>query len=159
MASSIFGGSKTISSPNVKVVINNRVAGFVTNATWSIDYSTKPIYEIDRIVPREIMPGAYMVKFNLTGVRILKTTFEDMRIVANPGLNYLLPYISLSIMDRVTNDPLLNIRSAMIDSLQNTVSSKGIMTFNMSGTGFTALNASDLVDPVYSGSPPTMIQR
>lgn len=159
MASSIFGGSKTIASPNVKVIINNRVAGFVTNAAWSIDYSTKPIYEIDRIVPREIAPGDYMVKFNLTGVRILKTAFEDMKIVANPGLNYLLPYISLSIIDRITNDPLLNIRSAMVDSLQNTVSAKGIMTFNMNGMGFTALNASDLVDPVYSGSPPTIIQK
>lgn len=159
MPGSVFGGAKTIVAAGVRVILNNRVCGLVTNATWSTDFNVKPIYEVDRIVPREYAPGSYMVKFNLTGMRILKTYFEDMRVLANPGLNYILPYFSLAIIDRVTEDPLLNIRAAMVDSLQNAVSAKGMMTFNLTGMGFTALNASELIDPTYSGSPPTMVQR
>ena len=156
---SVFGGPKSVISSNVKVILNNRISGYVNNATWNIDYGVRSINEIDRIVPREFAPGAYTVKFVLSGIRIIKEYFEDLRLIANLGLNYVLPYISLAILDRITNEPILNIRSAMIESIQNVVSNKSLVTFNMSGLGFTALNGSNLVDPNYSGSPPIMIQR
>jgi len=159
MPDSIFGGSKSVVSANVKVILNNRISGFVNNASWNIDYGIRPIYEIDRVTPREFAPGTYSVKFSLSGLRIIKEYFEDLRLIANPGLNYVLPYISVAILDRITNEPLLNIRSAMIDSMQQSISSKGIMSFNLNGMGFTALNGSNLVDSRYSGSPPTMVQR
>ena len=82
-----------------------------------------------------------------------------MRIIANPGLNYSLPYISIVIIDRITNEPLLNIRAAMIESLQQNISSKGLMTFNLNGVGFVGLNGSNVIDPNYTGTPPTILQK
>jgi len=156
---SVFGGAKSVVSANVKVIINNRIYGLVNNASWTIDYGVRPIYEIDRITPREFAPGSYSIKFSLGGVKIIKEYFEDLRIIANPGLNYSLPYISIVIIDRITNEPLLNIRAAMIESLQQNISSKGLMTFNLNGVGFVGLNGSNVIDPNYTGTPPTILQK
>lgn len=154
---SVFGGSKTQITSNLKTIINNRIAGYINNASWTIDYGVRAIYEVDRIVPRELSPGSYSIKFSLSGVKIIKQYFEDLQIIANPGLNYSLPYVSLAIMDRITNEPILNIPAAMIESIQHVAAAKGIVTFNLNGFGFSGLNGSNLIDSNYNGSSNTII--
>ena len=156
---SVFGGPKSVTAANLKIILNNSVCGFVNNAVWTIDFGVRAIYEIDRIVPRELAPGSYSVKFSFTGIKIIKQYFEDLRLIANPGLNYVLPYISIAVLDRITNEPVLNIQSAMIESVQYNSASKGILNFNFSGIGFTALNGSNLIDVNYSGSPISLVRK
>lgn len=139
-------GTAVFSAARAIVVINSETFGVVTSCNWSINYGVKEIREIDRVVARELAPSTYSVKFSLQGVKVMASNFDESGIVAAPGFNYLMPYISLAIVDRLTNLPLVNIEAGTVEELSYETSAKGIMTFNMSGMGFLAANDQSQLD-------------
>ena len=148
--------SKTVTGSNVRIIINNKIVGVCTSASWSIDFSVRPIYGIDNIIPQEIAPGSYKCSFDFAGVRILQKSLEDSGIISYPGVNAFAPYISICIQERLSNQPLLNITAAMVDSTKTSISAKGIATFDLSGIGFVALSNSNNVVNDYQGLPQQM---
>lgn len=143
----------TVVAANVKVILNNKVIGICTSASWDIEFNAKPIYGIDQLTPQEIMPGTYQTSFSLGGLRILQKSLEDSGIISYPGVNSFAPYISIAIIERLSGQTILNIVAAMVSSVKNSVSSKGLMTFDISGTGFVSLSNSNNGMPGYSGLP------
>lgn len=141
----------TFTSYRAVVVFNSQTIGTIQQADWSIDYGVKPIFEIDRVVAREISPTTYSVNFNFSGVKVMADDFDESGLVAMPGSNYMLPYISLCLFDRLTNIPLLNIRAASIQSLKYSISTKNFMTFDISGIGI--LTEGSGTDPDASNPP------
>lgn len=139
-------GTATFNASRALVIINGATFGTVQSADWTISYGVKPTYEIDRVVPREISPTIYSVKFKLSGVKVMAQNFDESGVTAAPGTNYLQPYITLAILDRLTNLPLIYIEAGMIEEINYNISSKNVMNFDMSGTGFAGLNDQSLVD-------------
>lgn len=146
----------TMTAANVKVVFNNKIVGFCTDLSWSINYGNKPIYTIDSIIPAEIMPTMYTVNFTLNGTRILSNNFEDMGLANYPGFNLDAPYMSLAITERLSGKPILNIKAGTVNTIDTSISAKGLATFNMSGTGFVALSGGAGGVPGFDGVPPQL---
>lgn len=145
--------STTVTAANVKVIFNGSVVGFVTEASWSIDFGNKPIYTIDSIIPAEILPGPYRATFNLSGTRILKNSLEDAGLAYYPGVNLDSPYFTLAIIERESGNLLLNMKACTIDTIQNSIAAKSIASLNMTGTGFVALSSSGAGITPYDGTP------
>lgn len=145
--------STTATAANVQVILNNKVVGFCTAASWSIEYGNKPINALDSIVPVEIMPTSYKCTFSLSGVRILQKSFENLGFTSYPGVNLTAPYASLAIIERLSGTPMLNILAATIDSFDTQIQAKGLVTFSLTGTGFVALSGSNAGLPGYTGVP------
>lgn len=139
-------GTATFNSARAVVIINGSTFGTVQSADWTITYGVKPIYEIDRTVPREIAPTIYNIKFKLSGVKVMAQNFDESGITSAPGTNYIQPYITLAILDRLTNIPLVYIEAGMIEEFNYNISSKSVMNFDMSGIGFAGLNDQSLID-------------
>ncbi len=153
MARNSGNTATSIVAGNVMVILNNKVVGICTSASWSIDYNVRPLYGIDQTTPQELMPTTYKTDFTLNGVRVVKQSLEDAGIISYPGVSAFAPYISIAIIERLSGTAIMNITAAMVDSVKNTVSSKGLMTFDISGTGFVALSNSNNGMPGYSGMP------
>lgn len=147
-------GTTTMNGARAVVIINGVTFGVVQSCNWTISYGIKPIQEIDRVVARELAPSVYTVKFSFTGVKVMASNFDESGIVAAPGTNYLQPYISLAILDRITNLPLLNIEAGMVEELSFNVANKGIMNFDFSGIGFVAANDQSVIDNDSNPSKP-----
>ncbi len=139
-------GTATFSAPRAIIIFNGVVFGTVQSCNWTIDYGVKPIYELDRVVPREIMPGTYSCSFKLAGVKVMAQNFDETGVTSAPGTNYLQPYITFALLDRLTNIPLLNIEAGMIKEASFDISEKGVMKFDLAGMGFAALNDLSIVD-------------
>ncbi len=145
--------STTVTAANVKVIFNGSVVGFVTEASWTIDFGNRPIYTIDSIIPAEIIPGPYRATFNLTGTKLLKTSLEDSGLAYYPGVNLNSPYFTLAIIERESGNLLLNMKACSVDTIQNTIAAKAIAIINMTGTGFVALSSSPNGVTPYDGTP------
>lgn len=139
-------GTSSFSAPRAVIIFNGAVCGTIQSANWTIDYGVKPIYEIDRVVPREIMPGTYSCSFRISGVKVMAQNFDETGLTAAPGTNYLQPYITFALLDRLTNVPLVNIEAGMITNISFDVSEKSVMKFDLAGVGFAALNDLSIVD-------------
>lgn len=148
-----MAGTQTVSTARVIVVINANTFATAAAANWSLVYNVKPIYELDRVTPRELAPGAYIVNFQISGIKVLAQDFQAMGIAPAPGINYVVPYISLAIIDRLNNVPLLNINAAMISELSFNGAAKDYVNFNLNGVGFAGLTNADSVDPNNNGIP------
>ncbi len=149
--------STTVTAANVKVIFNGSVVGFVTEASWSIDFGNRPIYTIDSIIPAEIVPGPYRATFTLTGTRLLKTSLEDAGLAYYPGVNLNSPYFTLAIIERGSGNLILNIKACTLDSIQTTIAAKSIAVVNMVGTGFVALSSSPEGVAPYDGTPQQLV--
>jgi hypothetical protein len=147
-------GTATFNASRAIVIVNGATFGTVQSCDWTITYGVKPINEIDRVVPREISPTSYNIKFKLAGVKVMAQNFDESGIVSAPGTNYLQPYITLAILDRLTNVPLLYIEAGMVEEISYNVSSKGIMNFDLSGIGFAGLNDQSLIDSAHNPPKP-----
>lgn len=145
--------SKTVTAANVKVIFNGSVVGFVTEATWSIDFGNRPIHTIDSIIPAEIVPGPYKVSFSLTGTKLLETSLEDSGLAYYPGVNLDSPYFTLAIIERLSGNLVLNLKACTVDTIQNSIAAKSIATLNITGTGFVALSSSPIGVSPYDGTP------
>jgi hypothetical protein len=148
-------GTATFNASRAIVIINGSTFGTVQSADWTITYGVKPTHEIDRVVPREISPTTYSIKFKLAGVKVMAQNFDESGVTSAPGTNYIQPYITLAILDRLTNIPLVYIEAGMIEELNYNISSKSIMNFDMSGIGFAGLNDQSLIDS--ENNPPKPI--
>ncbi len=149
-------GTSTMNGARAVVIINNATFGVIQSCNWTISYGIKDIRELDRVVARELAPTVYSVKFNFEGVKVMASNFNESGITAAPGTNYLQPYISLAIIDRITNLPLVNIEAAMVEELSFNIASKGIMSFNFSGTGFLAADDQTVIDQSNPPKPVSM---
>jgi len=134
------------------VIINSVTFGIVTSCNWTVNYGIKEIRELDRVVARELAPGSYSVKFSFDGVKVMSSNFNESGIIAAPGTNYLQSYISLAILDRISNLPLVNIEAGIIEEISFNLSAKGIMSFNFSGMGFLAADDQSAID--MANNPP-----
>ncbi len=76
----------------------------------------------------------------------MSENFDESGITSAPGTNYLQPYITLAVFDRITNVPLVYIEAGQIENISYNVSSKGTMNFDMSGIGIAGLNDQSLID-------------
>lgn len=148
-------GTATFNSSRAVIILNGVTFGTAQQCEWSIDYGIKPINEIDRVVPREIAPGSYNVSFKISGVKVMAQNFDEAGVTSAPGTNYLQPYITFALLDRLTNIPLLYIEAGMLKDISYNVSTKGIMSFDFTGTGFSGLNDQSLVDS--QNNPPKPI--
>ena len=150
-----FSGNAATSlvAGNVMLILNNKVVGVCTSASWDIDYNVRPIYGIDQTIPQELAPTTYKTSFNFNGIRVVKQSLEDAGIISYPGISAFAPYISIAVIERLSGTALVNIQAAMIDSVKNSVSAKGMMTFDISGTGFVALSNSNNGIAGYTGIP------
>ena len=153
MARNSGNTATSIVASNVYIILNNKTVGVCTSASWNIDYNVRPIYGIDQTIPQELMPTTYKTDFSFAGVRVVQHSLEDAGIISYPGVSAFAPYISISIVERLSGTAILNITAAMIDSVKNTVSAKGLMTFDISGTGFVALSNSNNGISGYTGMP------
>lgn len=139
-------GTATFSAPRVVLIINGVTFGTAQSCEWTITYGTKPINELDRVVARELTPTIYSCNFKVSGAKVMAQNFDESGILAAPGTNYLQSYMTLAILDRITNVPLIYIEAGMIDSVSYNISAKGIMNFDLSGVGIAALNDQSLID-------------
>ncbi len=145
--------ASSMTAANVKVILNDRVVGFCTEFSWTINFGTKAITTIDSIIPAELMPTGYVTGFTMQGVRILEHNFEDLGLLNYAGLNLDAPYFSVAVLERLSGKPVCNMKAVMINSIENTITAKGLATFNLSGTGFVALSGSAAGYPGFDGTP------
>ncbi len=139
-------GTTSFNSSRAIIIINGAVFGVVQSANWSINYGIKPIYQLDSLVTRELAPQSYSCSFDLSGVKVMASSFDESGIVSAPGTSLLQPYITFCLMDRLANIPLVNIEAGMISELSFQQGPKTYMTFNMSGVGIVALNDQSVQD-------------
>lgn len=139
-------GTATFSAPRVVLIINGVTFGTAQSCDWTISYGTKSILELDRVVARELTPTTYSCSFKVAGAKVMAQNFDESGIISAPGTNYLQPYLTFAILDRITNIPLVYIEAGMIHEISYSVASKGIMNFDFSGTGIAALNDQSLID-------------
>jgi len=144
----------TVVGANVKVIIGGTTVGFVTEFTVNIEMGNRPIYTVDSIIPAEFAPGPYKCTFSLSGTRILQTSLEESGWGVNyPGMNLSAPYTSIAIVERISGNAIVNIKTAIIDSVSTSIAAKGIATVNITGQGFVALSSAPQGTPGYDGTP------
>ncbi len=139
-------GTASFNSSRAIIIINSAVFGTVQSANWSINYNIKPIHQLDSLTPRELAPQSYACSFDLSGVKVLASNFDEAGIVSAPGTNLMQPYITICLMDRLSNVPLFYMEAAMINEISFQQGPKTYMTFSMSGTGVVALNDQSIQD-------------
>lgn len=145
-------GTATFNGSRVILIINSVVFGTAQSCEWSINYGVKPIQELDRATPRELAPGVYSCSFKISGAKVMSQNFNESGIIAAPGTNYIQPYITLAVLDRITNVPLVYIEAGMIQEFSYSVQTKNIMNFDFSGIGVAALDDQSIIDA--SNNPP-----
>lgn len=132
--------AKTLSGPSVKIFINNKLLGFVTGVELKMSSGRRPIYELDSVTPAELAPGPRSVNGVVSVVRIRLDGGLEGRGIAATDRNIMLEkYISITLVDRLTDTVIFKCEEAAVNDQSWAIQSKNIVTgtFTFTGKGWT----------------------
>jgi hypothetical protein len=114
-----------LSSPNIKLYINNKLYKEVQSVTFSVDYGEAEIMGIDSPYAQEIAITKVTVRGSVRGLRIknsgglqaknIRPLFSDMAAS---------PYISIRIQDFTTAEDIILLQQAKVTRESHTIETK-----------------------------------
>lgn len=127
----------------VLIKINKAVIGFATGINYTRSQNNKVIYEVDSPFPAEIMPTRYICSGTLTGFRLRNSGGVDGQGIldlSNVQNYFTQKYVTLEIIDRLTNLPIFFVNRCLFDNDSWRVDAKSLLTFSVNFTGIWASN-------------------
>jgi len=103
--------------------------------SWIRSQSLKTIYEVDSPIAKEIAPTTISVSGTLTGLRIRGSSGLDgakIMNIANPELVFTQKYVTIEIVDRLTDRTLYTFTDAVFDSDSWRAENRSLMAFSAS---------------------------
>lgn len=129
----------TIAGPHLKCYINNTLAGYVTSIQYTVNTAHRKIDAIDNIQSQELAVANYEVSANigLVSSRILMG-LEGAGITTSADKLPILKYLSIVVLDKVTDRIVFEAQKAVVESQSWTVQAKGLLTgqFAIKAIGF-----------------------
>lgn len=128
--------SVTLTGAALKLYINGTPFGVATGIQYTSSQGRKTIGGLDQLTPIEIAPGVDRITGQITCVRKRLDGGLEGRGVASRAEDRLLEkYISIVLVDRLTDRIVFRCDNAVIDNQTWNVQAKGIVeiTFNFTG--------------------------
>lgn len=112
-----------------KLYINGKPFGVAVSFSWSTNSGRRGLYGIDTPLPFELAPGSQAV----TGrIEVIKTRLdgglEGRGLAAADNSIHLEKYISILLVDRVTDEQIFWCQNAAVNAQAWSVSARGILT-------------------------------
>lgn len=134
----------TLTGADIKVYINNKVYPYIQNINLSVDYGETENYGIDAVYAQEIAPTRMSVRGSVMGLRVkmsgglqamnMRSLFVDLS-AGN--------YMSIRIVDRVTQEDIVFIPNAKVARENHTIGVKQTYKLNFDFVGQIPLFALD----------------
>jgi hypothetical protein len=124
--------------------LNNVKAGFVTGFDFRATNNRRAVGELDSITPAELIPGNTAVNGTVTCMRIRLDGGLEGRGIAPSERNLLLEkYISILLVDRLTDSVIFRCDNAAVVDQNWSIRSKGLLEGSFSFIGISWLNESE----------------
>jgi hypothetical protein len=137
---------KVLNGALIKVYINNQLYPQIKSLSVTYDTADYEIYGIDSILPQEVAPGKVSVVGSIDGIRLI----NDGGLLASrvrEALKNLMsgPYISIRVTDRISEEDILFIPKAKVNSESWVFPAKGSVQHKFSFRGTSLLQALDRI--------------
>ena len=121
--------AQTVQSASLKILINNRTFGVVTAIEWANDGGRRPIFGLDKITPFELAPGTNSIRGRIDCIATRNDGGLEGRGISTSSSNIMLEkYISIAIVDRVTNKIVFKCDQAAVNSQTWRATARGLYT-------------------------------
>lgn len=133
-----MGISTTLTGAKLKVFINNRIFGVATGLDYTIDTGRKVTYGIDKVNAFEIAPGQTSIKGRIECVRTHFDGGLEGRGISTAETDILAEkYITIQLVDRLTDKVIIKIHDAVVSRQSWDVKSKELMRGSFEFEGLT----------------------
>lgn len=139
--------TKSLTGAKIKLYINSSLFAIATDIDYTIDYGRSAIYGLDRYTPFELAPGQVSVRGSVKCVRLhFGGSLEDRGVVAPESQLLSEKYISIQLVDRLTDRVLIKIDKAAVSRQSWNVESKNIVKGSFEFEGLTMLTEAEVND-------------
>ncbi len=131
--------SAVLTQARLKLYINGIPFGIATEFGWQSSSGRRQLYGIDSVTPFELAPGGQSVTGNISCLRLtLDGGLEGRNIAAIDSRLTTEKYISILLLDKLTDTPVFWCPEAAVNSQRWSVNSRGILTgsFDFMGIGW-----------------------
>ncbi len=136
--------AKTTTGAAYKLYINNRIFGIATGFEWVTSSGRRPIFGLDNVNAIELAPASNSVSGKIDCVRIrLDGGLEGRGINARDEDIMSEKYISIVLIDRLTDTVVFRCDNAAVQQQSWRVDAKNIMRGNFSFLGIDWTNESE----------------
>lgn len=136
--------AQTLTGASLKLYINEKLFGLASSFTFQTTGNRRPIHGIDQPNAFELAPAANDVNGSITCMRIrLDGGLEGRGIAANDINIAAEKYISIMLVDRISDTVIFRVNQAAIDNQSWSIDARGIMKGSFSFQGITSINDSD----------------
>ena len=135
--------ASTLAGAGLKIFINNRILGVCTAFEWEADGGRRPIFGLDQVIAFELAPGASTITGRIEYLRLRLDGGLEGRGIAAPDKQILSEkYISIILVDRLTDAVVLKIDNAAVNNQRGNVTSRSLFkgSFTFTGIGFSTDN-------------------
>jgi hypothetical protein len=130
--------SQAIPFSSVKLYINGKPFGIATSFSWSTNAGRKSLYGIDTALPFELAPGSQGTTGRMSVIKTrLDGGLEGRGLAAVDHAIVLEKYISILLVDRITDEQIFWCKDAAVNSQAWQVNLKGFIEGSFE---FTCLN-------------------
>lgn len=139
-----MGRAISTTGASYKLWINNRIIGIATGFEWTSDPGRRPIYGLDQMQPFELAPGPSTITGRVDCIRVRDDGGLEGRGIAASDRNQTLEkYISIMLIDRVSDKVVFRCDQAAVNSQTWRVEAKGLLRGSFSFSGITWINESE----------------
>jgi hypothetical protein len=132
--------SKSISlaGASLKIFINNRVFGIASSISWESDAGRRAIYGLDQITPFELAPGQNRITGRIECLRIRQDGgLEGRGVTVHDDKQLLEKYISIIVIDRLTDTVVLRVDNAAVNRQSWQVENRNLLRGSFEFEGLT----------------------
>lgn len=135
-----------VSGARVKVYINNRFIGEVTDFRYAVSTQKKAVYGIDATEPFEFAPGITVVRGSVSLLRPAGLgSLEGYGIKEAIQEAMLEKYCQIILFDRASSAPVFQTDRAVITNQSWQVATKGLMTGSFEFEAFNYINEAGFI--------------
>ncbi len=110
---------QTVHSGNtVLLYINGKKVGRASNLSPDEDFGLEPIHEIGEIKPVENVATRYTGRVRLSKFKVIKQSLKQLGIVPTPENVLKTDTLEITMIDKITNQPLVTLRGCSAATYQ-----------------------------------------